>query len=167
MTHNLNQGVKNYRSVSFHVKENKENCLKTTKLQGHVQPAQDDCYFMRHFPLLFSFLSRICNILFRYKLTSQLCFLVFIQSQPLTLLWDILQQSQETLRNEGPTAYLQKGTEPGAKSPFQSFKHWHARRIALTPFCITHAIALRNLRKPRHEITLLTWSKRKSLFCPF
>lgn len=49
---------------------------------------------------------------------------------------------------QGPTAYLQKGTEPGAKSPFQIFKHWRARRITLTPFCITHTIALRNLRKP-------------------
>lgn len=60
MTHNLNKGVKNCRSVSFDVRENKENCLKNTaKSQVNVQQLQKDCDFMTHLSLLV--LSRTCT----------------------------------------------------------------------------------------------------------
>ena len=100
----------------------KENCLKNTKvLQVNAQQLQKDCYFMKHFPLLFLSLSRICSVLGMYKLASQFCSLASFRAQPRTLLSDALALSQEKVRKtQLPTCKGEQSLEE--KCPFLIFK---------------------------------------------
>lgn len=152
-------GVRNYRSVSFHVGENKENCLKNTeKLQVNAEQCKRTATPRRHFPLVFLSLSWRCRAMLMYK------FILAFWMWPL-----MLPQVFSSLKRRGmPSHVAARGEQSWGWTASIRFLNNHKLRSRYTSllYLITHAIGL-SCREEHAKIQLLVWSTGKSSFWLF